>query len=343
MCRFTRVTYHCGHETLLTTPRGTKLCRLARRFNLRQGRDTAPAHCHPRPKKDINDETMVYMQNLPAGPCDACQKAMDPNDNGLDDNQKLQNIHNTIFRSVAQFRDAVNKLDTDTLLRQETAHIDNECLDDIMMEAEGNCQTRLAEELADTNDWSRKLRGFLDDMDAYTYQKVFNMVAGRVQKVVRKSQVFCELVNLLEEYDPVTGAYEERICFLADKLHAMFHGSEKVTLPAEFASSKDVTLPSAFFTKPAYTRVKDQELNDGKFLDPIKSTDTEVPQRQSSAKPTHPPAKPTAASLKKPASLRVGIMPVIPGIVLPRAVQGNAPTSDSLCSSLSCDLSCVTL
>ncbi|KAF2795846.1 hypothetical protein K505DRAFT_359813 [Melanomma pulvis-pyrius CBS 109.77] len=71
MCRFTTLTYACGHTILLTTARHTLLCTTALVINMKQGIDAPPASCFPLPT-DITNRAKICAQNQEFAPCPQC-------------------------------------------------------------------------------------------------------------------------------------------------------------------------------------------------------------------------------------------------------------------------------
>ncbi|KAF2019780.1 hypothetical protein BU24DRAFT_406402 [Aaosphaeria arxii CBS 175.79] len=72
MCKFILVIHLCGHRSLLTTAKFTKLCDTALNIRLIQGLDGPPASCYPLPE-DCYSNDMVAHANVDLGPCDACE------------------------------------------------------------------------------------------------------------------------------------------------------------------------------------------------------------------------------------------------------------------------------
>ncbi|KAF1994279.1 hypothetical protein P154DRAFT_581975 [Amniculicola lignicola CBS 123094] len=71
MCKFTHVTYVCGHVDLLTSSISTVLCPMALRFGLRPDWDSAPATCFPVPE-DVNNPEMIGRWQTVSVQCTAC-------------------------------------------------------------------------------------------------------------------------------------------------------------------------------------------------------------------------------------------------------------------------------
>ncbi|KAF2179421.1 hypothetical protein K469DRAFT_303243 [Zopfia rhizophila CBS 207.26] len=71
MCKFTRLSFSCGHATLLTTPANTLLCPTAFNFWLRQGIDSCPSSCFPLPE-DVDNLDMIAVYNITLRVCNAC-------------------------------------------------------------------------------------------------------------------------------------------------------------------------------------------------------------------------------------------------------------------------------
>ena len=202
------LTHTCGHSTLLSFPEATLLCDSALAFNLRQGKDNAPAFCFPLPD-DIHDPTQIAAINSKFSACEKCNKTTQYT---ISDSYKVDGLHTLI--------DEVSDKGYQEARAFEDSHEANGNLQDaghvwlrVFLSRPGmqKFDDLFFDDVAAAKDWVRYLDACIEhEGPRAAFDETFMFVDDKIRRALRKVEAFSAVsAHLKALHDwPDSGARE---------------------------------------------------------------------------------------------------------------------------------------
>lgn len=238
MCKFIRIAYQCGHGKLLTTPSGTALCSTARMFACRQGIDMAPPSCFPLPARDVDDEDIIFLHNWDLGYCGDCRvrRGLLGLTGGADESteseysdehwDQLSAYEVQLEEELEHGMLICEDFERNAYMRGRVPYLEHEWLRQVLRpDGPEKYGYLFLKDFPECLQWLPHLRTYItQNVPVETYRRVLEFFLEKSNNALEKLGIFRTIVDLLVDFEPETGFYQEIISHNADQLQELVQG-----------------------------------------------------------------------------------------------------------------------
>lgn len=221
MCKFTILSYLCGHHALLCAPENTLLCQTARLCGLRQGLDRAPSSCHALPD-DIYEESQIAIRNHEFLACESCRFRSQYT---TFDSKLLEDFAEHIVELGNIGVDTIRLLEQREDLRVNIKQIPHTWFRSSLLQLRHDMfGYSLMDELRQVWEWMPYLTSLIhQDVPRETFDSTLKWVSEKAAHAERKLQTLVDIVELLSQ-DHQVGEWPVKMWKLGEELRVLYYG-----------------------------------------------------------------------------------------------------------------------
>lgn len=226
MCRFTTLTYTCGHTILLTTARHTLLCITALGINMEQGIDTTPASCFPLPS-DISNHEKICAKNQEFSACAQCISSYSMRAYNEADTQAPTALEAQIEEWTRMAVRAITLFQSRDDMNAKTAFITHDFLHTTLSSTQPETFTALfLDDLRQAREWVPVLRRCVErNAHRDMWDATLAHVSQHMDAAKKKISLFCQVLEELDGFDMAdVGASQRRLFRLGSRLEQAVWG-----------------------------------------------------------------------------------------------------------------------